>query len=322
MRIVVTGGAGFIGSHLVHRLMKTGNDVIVVDDFSRGNERNLVDLGIDTQVEGIDLRDYGQVADVFKGADVVYHLAAKVGSLLYLHGNETAELETLQSNLAIDTNVFRSCAEQNVKKIIYASSVSVYPIDLQQKQGVTFSENDLTYINPEGGYGWAKYLGEIQLSWMKKVKASIARVFNIYGECAELLGENSQVIPALIRKAIMYPKEDFIVWGSGKQTRCFLYVSDCIDALLKLELEASNPPLIVNIGSDEFIAASEIAKRIVTLSKKNIKIRYDSSRPVGPVSRTANITKAKQMLNWSPSVSFDQGLKRTYQWAEKRLLEK
>jgi len=314
----VTGGAGFIGSHLVRRLVDEGREVVVADDFSRGCVRNLLDLGVRVECPRIDLRDYGRALGVVEGADVVYHLAARVGSVEYLHGSELAELRALQDNLVIDANVFRASVEAGVKKVIYASSVSVYPIDLQQKPGVVLSEDDLGYYNPEGGYGWAKLLGEIQLGWMSDVDIGIARIFTAYGPC-EPLDETAHVVPALIRKAIMYPEEGFVVWGSGGQTRSFMYISDCVEALIKLEERASNPPIIVNVGSDEEVPIRVIAEKIVKMSGKDIEIKYDLTKPVGPASRTADIRRAKALLGWRPIVGLDEGLRRTYACAEERL---
>jgi len=320
MKTLVTGGTGFIGSHLVKRLLDEGREVVVADDFSRGNMLNLKDLGVDIDCEKIDLRDYNEALKVMVGVDSVFHLAARVGSVAYLHGDDLAELEALQSNMVLDANVFRACLQNKVKKIVYASSVSVYPIDLQQSQGAVFSENDLSYINPEGGYGWAKLLGEIQLKWMKDTKISIARIFNAYGECGEI-DKTSQVIPALIRKAIAYPSEDFIVWGTGEQNRCFIYIDDCVDALMILEEKASSPPIIVNVATDQKVPISTIAEKIVRISGKEISIKYDPSKPVGPISRTADITKIKNLLGWYPKTSLDEGLKHTYTWVLKRIVK-
>jgi len=315
---VVTGGAGFIGSHLVRRLVDEGRDVVVADDFSRGSVRNLLDLGVRIECPKIDLRDYGRALGVVEGADVVYHLAARVGSVEYLHGSELAELRVLQDNLVIDANVFRACMEAGVKKVIYASSVSVYPIDLQQRSGVVLSEDDLSYYNPEGGYGWSKLIGEMQLGWIKGVDMAIARIFNVYGPC-QPLDETAHVVPALVHKAIMYPKRDFIVWGSGDQSRCFLYVSDCVEALLRLEGKACNPPIIVNVGSDEEVLIRTIAEKIVKISGKSIEVKYDLTKPVGPASRTADVRRAKTLPGWGPMVGLDDGLRRTYTWVEERL---
>ena len=339
MKTVVTGGAGFIGSHLVRRLLNEGREVIITDDFSRGNKLNLLDLGIQIDCQKIDLRDFAQTLKVTQGAEVVFHLAARVGSVEALHGSEMSELEALQTNLLIDANVFKACLENKVRRLVYASSVSVYPIDLQRCPNAVLSEDDLRLpqsqpwpselepstsdighriIDPEGGYGWAKLMGEIQLGWMDCIDIGIARIFNIYGENGEL-GKTAHVVPALISKAILYPEKEFIVWGDGEQSRDFLYVSDCVDALIELEKKASNPPIIVNIGSDKAITIGSLAEKIVEISGKDIKITYDPTRPVGPLSRTADISKARALLGWEPRIDSDEGLRRTYVWAEKRL---
>jgi nucleoside-diphosphate-sugar epimerase len=316
---VVTGGAGFIGCHLVKRLLDEGRDVLVVDNFSRGNMENLKEVGAE-KVKWVkaDLRDYSQALATIKDAETVYHLAAVVGSVEYLHGSEMAELRALQDNLVIDANVFRASLQRKVRRIVYASSVSVYPIDMQQKLDIVLSEEDLRYYNPEGGYGWSKLLGEIELSWMKNIDIGIARIFTAYGP-GEPLDETAHAVLALIRKAISYPKEDFIVWGTGEQTRSFMYISDCVEAILRFEEKASNPPLIVNVGSDKPLSIRELAEKIVDISRKEIKIKYDPSKPVGPMSRTADIKKACKVLGWSPKVSLEEGLRKTYTWAERRL---
>jgi len=308
-----------IGSHLVKRLLDEGREVTVADDFSRSGKLNLEELKIRSDFRRIDLRDYAQALEAIDGAGVVFHLAAIVASLECLHKNETAELRVFQDNVMIDVNVLKACLERGISKIIYTSSVSVYPIDTQQRQGVVLSEADLRTNNPEGGYGWAKLLGEIQLGLMTKTEVGIARIFNVYGE-GEPLDETAHVIPALVRKAVLYPKQEFLVWGDGSQSRCLLYVSDCVDALMKLEEKASRPqPLVVNLGSDQAVSVKEIAEKIIRVSGKNIEPRYDSAKPVGPLSRTADISRARRLLGWEPSVSLDEGLQRTYSWAKKRL---
>jgi len=332
MKTVVTGGAGFIGSTLTRRLLDQGRRVVAVDDFSRGSLQNLRDLGIqaadvglDSTDPAVDLRDYDQALDALQGAETVFHLAARIGSIDYLHGSNTNELAALQSNLVIDTNVFKACMACGVQKIVYASSTAVYPIHLQARDDVVLSEGMLepfegieeSTVNPEGGYGWAKFMGEIQLGW-SEVDAGIARIFNVYGENQDLRNA-VHAIPSLIMKAIRYPEEPFIVWGNGDQSRDFLYVSDCADALLELERMASTPPVFANIGSGKPITIRDIAEKVAWLSGKDIGIEYDSTRPVGPISRTADITKATKVLNWQPTTSLEEGLRRTYSWVVTRL---
>jgi GDP-D-mannose 3',5'-epimerase len=336
LKTVVTGGAGFIGSHLVRRLLDEGREVVIADDFSRGNRLNLLDLGIQTDCHNADLRDLAQTLKVIQGAETVFHLAARIGNVEALHSSETSELEALQTNLVIDANVFRACLMNRVKRLVYASSTAVYPMYRQYRSDVVLSEDDLRLrqrqqfpapgsdapdigvIDPDGGYGWAKLIGEVQLGWMSDIDISIARIFNIYGENGDL-GETAHVIPSLIRKAILYPKVEFVVWGDGKQSRDFLYVSDCVEALLSLEEKASNPAPIVNIGSDKPITIGALAEKIVRLSGKDAQIKYDPTKPVGPISRTADISQARARLGWQPRVSIDEGLKRTYAWVEKRM---
>ena len=218
--------------------------------------------------------------------------------------------------MIIDANVFRACLENGVKKLIYASSVAVYPIEDQDKSEATFSEKSLTHYNPEGGYGWSKLMGEIQLAWTEGLDIGIARIFNIYGENGAL-GNSSHVVTSLIRKAILYPREKYVVWGDGQQTRDFLYVGDCVEALIKMQEKAATLPFIVNIGSDKAIKISMIAEKIAWISGKNMEIIYDPSQPSGPFSRTSDNRQAKALLNWEPEVSLDEGLQRTYKWEEK-----
>jgi len=338
MKTVVTGGTGFIGSHLVKSLLEQDREVIVASDLAQLGSENLSSLGVkpsDVELRRTDLVEYQQALRAIDGADSVFHLAARVGSLEYLHATGMAELAALQTNLVIDANVFKACLETGVRKIVYTSSCAVYPMDKQFSAGAIFSESCLELktldflrpgtpdprhqtINPDGGYGWAKLMGEVQLEWMKDIDIGIARIFNIYGD-NEPFGEKAHVIADLIGKAILYPQEEFIVWGDGQQSRDFLYVSDCVDALLELEKIASSPPVTANIGSGKPASIRTVAEKVVELSGKDIKIIYAPTKPVGPLSRAADITRAKALLDWQPKVSLEEGLRRTYLWHQRRL---
>jgi GDP-D-mannose 3',5'-epimerase len=317
MKTVVTGAAGFIGANLVRRLLGLGRDIRCVDNISRGKSTNLEGLPVD--IVYADLRLYDQALKAVDGATVVYHLAARVGSIDFLHGSSKAELEALQSNLAIDVNVFRACKEVEVRRIVYASNVSVYPIDRQQRLGAVFREEDIYPINPEGGYGWAKLMGEIQLGMTEECRSASARIFNAYGEYCECEGA-AQVVPALIRKAIRYPEEEFVVWGDGSQTRNLIYIQDCIDALFKMERKASYPPLVLNVGNEKTTTISELAGTIVKVSGKKIEIRYDKSKLVGSLNRIPSTSKAWQILRWSCNSSLEIGIRKTFDWMEQRLI--
>lgn len=322
-KVVVTGGAGFLGSHMASKLAGLGDDVAIIDDFSSGIKENLRDLGVRSEVTVGDLRNYDVAKKGLRGADTVYHFAAEVGSASYLHGSNERELYSLQANLVIDANVFKAALENGVKTAIFASSVSVYPFDEQLKSSAKFREEDSERkVNPEGGYGWAKYIAEKQLELMPGVSYGIARIFHAYGKNIYLRPDRSQVIASLIRKAVMYPKEDFVVWGDGSQKRCFVYIDDAMDAILRLEAHVKTKgSLTVNIGTTEEVSVREVAERVTALSGKRIPLKFDPSKPTGAKSREPDLARVKGVLGWNPTTSFADGLARTFEWAEGRLLK-
>jgi nucleoside-diphosphate-sugar epimerase len=320
-RVVITGGAGFLGSNLAARLVGDGHGVTIVDDFSSGSVENLTDAGLDLTCVRGDLKDFTFAREALRGAESVFHFAAEVGSVAYLHGSDARELAALQANLVIDANVFRACLESGVRRVVYASSVSVYPFDQQLGSNVRFKEEDAEErVNPEGGYGWSKCIGERQLALMPNTACGIARIFHAYGRNIYLRPDRSQVIASLIRKAIAYPGEGFVVWGDGNQRRCFVYVDDAIEAVVRLwgHIEAKGN-LTVNVGSTEETTVRDLATRVVKLSGKEIQVSYDSSKPTGALSRTPDLGRVGRVLGWAPTTSLSAGLQSTYEWAGKRL---
>ncbi len=320
-RVAVTGGAGFLGSHVAKRLIDDGREVSIIDDFSSGSLQNLADLGVKRKCAVGDLRNYRFAKESLRKAEAVFHFAAEVGSVSYLHGSNAQEIAALQSNLVIDTNVFKACLENGVRTVIFASSVSVYPFDEQLGSHNQFREEDSERkVNPEGGYGWAKYVAEKQLSLMPDVSYGVARIFHAYGKNIYLKPDRSQVIASLIRKAVRYPAEGFVVWGDGSQRRCFVYIDDALDALMRLEkyvVERGN--LTVNVGSTEETTVRDLAKLIVVLSKKDIALDFDVSKPTGALNRMPNLQRAKSALGWGPTTSLPDGLTKTFDWAVRRL---
>ena len=317
----MTGGAGFLGSHIAKRLVDEGHEISIVDDMSAGSTQNLRDVGVKQRVTKGDLKDYGFAKRSLKGAEIVFHFAAEVGSVEYLHGSQSKELAALLANVTIDANVFRACAENGVRSIIYASSVSVYPFDRQLGEHVRFREDDTeAKVNPEGGYGWSKYLAEKELSFMSDVRVGVARIFHAYGKNIYVKPDRSQVIASLMRKAIRYPKEDFVVWGNGRQRRCFVYIDDVMDALSSLLRHVERDgSLTVNIGSTEEVTVLELAKMIIGLSGKEIEPKLDPSKPTGALNRMPDLSLVKRTLGWEPKTPFSKGLSKTYDWALTRL---
>ncbi len=319
-RIAVTGGAGFLGSHIASRLIDEGHEVAIIDDFSAGTVQNLRDVGIKQKAVVGDLKDYAFARESLRRAEAVYHFAAEVGSVDYLHGSGARELAAMQANMVIDANVFRACAEAGVGTIIYASSVSVYPFDMQLGKHVRFKEDDAERVNPEGGYGWSKYIAEKELSYMEDIAVGVARIFHAYGVNIYVRPDRSQVIASLVRKAIKYPKEEFVVWGDGTQRRCFVYIDDVLDALFRLQRHLEKKgSLTVNVGSTEEFTVAELARLIIGLSGKDIRTKFDRSKPTGALNRMPDLTKVKDTLGWEPRTPFAKGLARTYGWAVKRM---
>ncbi|MDA4122113.1 MAG: NAD-dependent epimerase/dehydratase family protein [Thaumarchaeota archaeon] len=320
-RVAVTGGAGFLGSHIVRRLRQEGNEVSVVDDLSSGSLANLKDLATQEDCRVGDLKDYDFAKESLKGAETVFHFAAEVGSVAYLHGSDARELAALQANLSIDVNVFRACIANGVSNVVFASSVSVYPIDEQMGSRSQFKEEDSERrVNPEGGYGWAKYMAEKELALMPEVKVGVARIFHAYGENIYLKPDRSQVIASLIRKAASFPQEGFVVWGDGSQRRCFVFIDDVVDALFRLRNHiARRGSLTVNIGSTEEVTVRNLAQRVIALSGKEIPLEFDTTKPTGALNRMPDLQRAKRELGWSPTTNLGEGLKRTYGWALRRL---
>jgi len=267
------------------------------------------------------LRDYQFAKESLRRAETVFHFAAEVGSVSYLHGSNARELAAMQSNLVIDANVLKACLENGVRTVIFASSVSVYPFDEQLGSHVQFREEDSERkVNPEGGYGWAKYIAEKQLALMPGVSYGVARIFHAYGKNIYLKPDRSQVIASLIRKAVRYPAEGFVVWGDGSQRRCFVYIEDALDALMRLEKHAvERGNLTVNVGSTEETTVRELAERVIRLSKKDIPLKFDDSKLTGALNRMPNLDRAKRVLGWSPTTSFSKGLEETFDWAKGRL---
>lgn len=323
-KVLVTGAAGFIGSHLSKRLEQEGHDVRLVDDFSRGRREYLEYLKIKSPCIRMDLREYTMYSrGYFEGVDEVYHCASRIGGNQFLHGSVKNELRALQDNLAIDRNVFKMCFEEEVKKIIYTSSVSVYNTQRQNLPNAIFSENDIVTqkIDPEGGYGWAKFIGEKQLEMMKNngTKVGITRIFKSYGPCDDYTPWSGQVVCSLMRKIIK--DEDFVVWGDGTTERCLVYIDDLIDGIIKISKSVEDESDVFNLGGNRPITVKKLAERIIKISGKDINIKYDTTKPSGVRSRIPVLTRAREKLDWMPTTELEEGLKKTYKWMEHDLSE-
>ena len=328
-RVLVTGGTGFIGSHLVDRLLGMGAEVTVCDHMyaDRPEEwKRRVNRYIETcklhEVEpnpliDIDLESEKTRLETVlrnKDIDIVFHLAAKFGGRGFVDMHQ-AECSAM---LSIDHNVIDASYRCGVERLHYASSACVYPRSLQGNPEYLLKEDDILstgdgWQSSDNLYGFAKLMGELQLQVYHKeheMKASTCRYLTVYGP-GQL--DESHAVATLIGKAIR--REDpYIVWGSGDQERGFTYVTDIIKGTI-LATEKITDATPINLGWDKRYKIKNVASKILDIAgHKPKQIIFDRSKPEGPFSRALDITRARQMLGWEPEVDLDEGLRRTIAW--------
>ncbi|MBI88615.1 MAG: epimerase [Candidatus Marinimicrobia bacterium] len=321
-RYLITGGAGMIGSNLVKELTKQKQEVIVVDNLWRGKLEYLKKtngeycLDLDKQFFNRDLSRPNQIDDLIKDVDYVIHLADIVAGISYVFKNQ---LEIFRKNILINSNTIHSVSKSKIKGFLYIGTACSFPETLQNTyDSKLLKEGDLYPALPESAYGWSKLMGNYETDLLSKdLSFNVAHLIlhNVYGSPCDFGIERSQVIPSLIRKAINYPSEQFIVWGSGKQGRAFLHVDDVIDGIIKSLSYGWNKG-VIQLGPSICTPIDLIAKEIVSISKKDIKIIFDTSKPEGDSSRAADFTKAKTILGWEPRININQGLKQLYRWVK------
>lgn len=309
--VLVTGGASFIGSHLVEDLVQAGADVRIADDFSSGVPENLAAVE-DVEIYEGNLKRLEFAEKATEGIDRLFHLAADHGGRGYI-SNYPANCAT---NMALDNIVFESAVQNGVEKITFASSACVYPTDIQQERKrlhedmVSFEERGGAYADET--YGWAKLMGERSLQAFHEqygVDASAVRIFTAYGP-----RENeTHAIIALIAKA--YAEQDpYQIWGDGEQTRNFTYVDDIVSALM-LANENVTDATPVNAGISEYISINEVVEAIFDyMEKESPEMNYMTDKPVGVRHRAADTTRAEELLGWEPKYSLEEGLAETIDW--------
>jgi GDP-D-mannose 3',5'-epimerase len=324
-RILVTGGAGMIGSNLTKRLVAIGHDVIVADNLWRGKLAYLKDesgvpfIDLDKAFHDIDLRVPGAFDALLDGVEYVYHLADIVAGIGYVFNHQGS---LFRDNFLINSNVIDSVRRSKINGFIYVGTACSFPAQLQTGVDARpLREEDQYPANPESAYGWSKLMGEYEALLMEKetgIQTSVLVLHNVYGSPTDFSPETGQVIPSLIRKAVNWPKENFDVWGSGAQGRAFVHVNDVTDALcLAMELGWGKGP--IQIGPNVCTSIKEIAETVVTISGKPIDINYDLTKPEGDRGRCADYEKANKVLGWAPHIDLREGLTELYRWIEIRM---
>ena len=303
-RVLVTGAAGFLGSHLCDRFIKEGYHVIAMDNLITGDLKNIEHLFKLEQFEYYH-HDVTKFVHVPGRVDYIMHFASPASPIDYLK----IPIQTLKVG-SLGTHNLLGLAKQKQARILIASTSEVYGDPLVHPQSEDYYGNVST-IGPRGVYDEAKRFQEsITMAYHRfhGLETRIARIFNTYGPRMRL--NDGRVIPAFMGQALR--GEDLTVFGDGSQTRSFCYVDDQIEGLYRLLL--SDYVLPVNIGNPDEMSILDFAKEIIQLTESNQKIVFEELPKDDPLQRQPDITRAREILGWEPKVSRKEGMKQTFEY--------
>ncbi len=311
-RVLITGGASFIGSHLTDSLVERGAKVRVVDDLSSGRLENIQSHLAAGTIEFLhaDLREPGVARLAVQGMDMVFHLAADHGGRGYVDLHQAGPA----SNLFLGGCVFWEARRAGVEKVVFASSGCVYPNFLQSNPDEeVYLTEDLVKppYDADNMYGWAKLMNELTLRAYYKeygMKAASCRYFTVYGP----RGHENHAVIAMIAKAFIR-QDPFEVWGDGTQVRNWTFIDDIVRGTI-LAAEKIDDGTAVNLGTMERIRVIDAVRMVMEYTGHQADIKLLTDMPTGPLNRVADNTLAKKLLGWEPQVPFREGLKRTIDW--------
>ncbi len=322
--VLVTGGAGFIGSNLVKKLIKAGAEIRVADNLERGTWEHLAPVVGNIDFRQVDLRNESSAQASCQGIDTIFHLASKVGGIGYYLQQPG---EVLMQNILLDNRVLQAALNNKVNRFIYASSTFVYPASLQQTpESPALKETDAMPAGPPLSYGWAKLVGEKSLTYSIEnkfpLKAAIIRLMGAYGPGQDIDLERGSAIPVFVRRALEYPRRrPFIIKGTGEETRCFCYIDDITDAIIRAAEKLEKYDLVgpVNIGSEHRIRINDLVNMIINLSGKKIEVQHlPAATPIW--GQAADCSLARHLLDgWHPWVSLQTGLQNMFAYVNEAL---
>jgi dTDP-glucose 4,6-dehydratase len=304
MKVLITGGAGFLGSHLCDFLLSKGYSVICLDSLITGNIANIQHLMNNSQFKFIE-EDITEPVTIDENLDYVLHFASPASPIDYLKlPIETLKVGSLGTYKALDL------AKGKNARFLLASTSEVYGDPLVNPQKEDYWGN-VNPVGPRSVYDEAKRFAEaLTMAYHRKygMNTKIARIFNTYGP--RMRQDDGRVIPTFITQALT--SQPLTVFGDGSQTRSFCYVSDLIDGIYKLMLSDANEPL--NLGSPEEMTILELAQKILQIAKGKTEIVYKPLPENDPKVRRPDISRAQRMLHWNLQVTLDEGLKETIKW--------
>lgn len=313
---LVCGAGGFIGSHLVRRLKQEGFWVRGVDlKFPEFAETEADDF-----IQG-DLRDQAFCREaVDRRFDEVYQLAADMGGAGYIFTGDH-DANVMHNSATINLNIVDLCQRRNIKRVFYSSSACMYPEYNQLDPDNPNCEESSAYpANPDSEYGWEKLFSErLYLTYQRNhgMQVRVARFHNIFGPEGTWQGGREKAPAAICRKVAQAPDGGEVeIWGDGKQTRSFLYIDECIEAVLRLMRSDFAGP--VNIGSEEMIAINDLARMAINISGKQLSIR-NVPGPTGVRGRNSDNRLIEHKLGWKPGMPLFDGISSTYAWIEQQV---
>jgi len=325
VKVLVTGAGGFIGGHLVKRLLDDGHQVRGVDIKPKRDWWQVHDS--DNML--LDLRDRyscdvavgnGENDPELKPVDWVFNLAADMGGIGFI---ESHKADCMLSVL-INTQLLQAAKEAGVDRYLFTSSACVYPQFLQGEKAsrllnLALEEHDAYPADPEDGYGWEKLFSERMCRHFREdygLETRVARLHNVYGPHGTWEGGREKAPAALCRKVAKIEQElagQLFIWGDGEQTRSFMYVDDCVEGLLRI-MDGDYPDPL-NLGSSELVTINELADTVLAVSEVGPHLRcYDPDRPQGVRGRNSDNTLIMEKLGWEPTTSLAEGLRPTYEW--------
>ncbi len=318
--VVVAGGGGFIGGHLIAELRRRGaTRVRAVDVKPRDEWFQVFD---DVENLELDLREKRACEQAVSGAAQVFNLAADMGGMGFIENNKAL----CMLSVLINTHLLQASTAAGVGRYFFGSSACVYAAERQVSPDVTaLKESDAYPAMPEDGYGWEKLFGERMCRHFAEdfgLEVRVARYHNVYGPNGTYTGGREKAPAAICRKvgeATLSSRYEIEVWGDGDQTRSFTYIDDAVEGTLRLMASEVSEPL--NVGSSELVTVNSLVDLVEEIAGVMLERRYDLTAPQGVRGRNSDNALVQERLGWQPSTPLSKGLERTYAWILEQLVE-